>query len=387
MAKETTGLASIVANDLEASAVAQIRRNVELNGLGDSSVVSVSQADAIDLMHSHRHAASRYDIVDIDPYGPPTVFLDSAVQCVKDGGLLQVTATDLINLCGGSPDVCFKKYGSVPLKSRFCHEMAIRVVLANIVLRAQAYGRFVEPILSLMIDFYVRVFVRVGTSGAETQLNATRIGHVWQCPTCHYFETQPIAHRQATSGKFVVSSGTPVPQNCPFCNSHFKMAGPMWLGPLHHQESVAKISALVEARGEQLASQKKLSGLLSVVSGELPDVPLFYNLSDLCNVLRSTLPSMAVFRSALLKKGFRVSGFHVDPYAFKTDAPMDVVWDVLKCWKKKSGAGKKQSEMTAAYKLMQVEPKFEADFTLVEDPEHAAAKKRARFVKGALFFA
>ena len=379
VAKETRGLASVVANDLEAAAVAQIRRNLELNGLAESGLVKASQADAVSLMHSHRAEADRFDIVDIDPYGSPTIFLDGAVQCVKDGGLLQVTATDLMNLCGGSPDVCFKKYGAVPLKSRFCHEMAIRIVLANIALRAQAYGRFIDPVMSLMIDFYVRVFVKVGTSGGETQLNATRIGHVWQCPTCHYFETQPYAYKQPNGNKFVVSSGTPVPPNCPFCNSHFKMAGPLWLGPLHQQETVPLIRALAESKGEQFASHKKLIGLLSVVEEELNDVPLFYNLSDLCNVLRSTLPSMHAFRSALIHQGFRVSGFHTEPYAFKTDAPMSVIWDILKCWKKRSGAGKQQKETTPAYKLMQVEPKVEADFTLVDEAH--VSKKRPRYIK------
>ena len=378
VAKETKGLSLIVANDLEASAVAQISRNVGLNGLTENLDVTVSHADATDLMHRHKAADKRFDIVDIDPYGPPSIFLDGAVQCTKDGGLLQVTATDLMNLCGGSPDVCFKKYGAVPLKSRFSHEMAIRIVLANLALRAQAYGRFIGPVMSVMIDFYVRVFVKVGTSGAQTQLNATRIGHVWQCPTCHYFETQPMAYKQPTSNKFVVSSGTPVPPNCPFCNSFFKMAGPMWLGPLHQPEVVPDIVKLVESKGEQFASHKKLLGLLSVVETELNDVPLFYNLSDLCNVLRSTVPSMPAFRSALVRQGYRLSGFHTEPYAFKSDAPMHVIWDVLKCWKKKSGVGKQQKETTPAFKLMQVEPKVEADFTLLEGE---TTKKRARFIK------
>ena len=29
----------------------------------------------------------RYDVVDIDPYGSPTLFLDSAVQACHDGGI------------------------------------------------------------------------------------------------------------------------------------------------------------------------------------------------------------------------------------------------------------------------------------------------------------
>lgn len=36
-----------------------------------------------------------YDAVDLDPYGSPAHFLDSAVQAVSEGGLLMITATDM----------------------------------------------------------------------------------------------------------------------------------------------------------------------------------------------------------------------------------------------------------------------------------------------------
>lgn len=47
--------------------------------------------------------------VDLDPYGSPSVFLDSAVQCVADGGMLMCTATDMAVLCGGNGEACYSK--------------------------------------------------------------------------------------------------------------------------------------------------------------------------------------------------------------------------------------------------------------------------------------
>ena len=47
--------------------------------------------------------------VDLDPYGSPSVFLDSAVQSVVDGGMLMCTATDMAVLCGGNGEVCYSK--------------------------------------------------------------------------------------------------------------------------------------------------------------------------------------------------------------------------------------------------------------------------------------
>lgn len=36
-----------------------------------------------------------YEAVDLDPYGSPSQFLDTAVQAVSEGGLMLVTATDM----------------------------------------------------------------------------------------------------------------------------------------------------------------------------------------------------------------------------------------------------------------------------------------------------
>ncbi|GJX03868.1 probable tRNA (guanine(26)-N(2))-dimethyltransferase 2 [Tanacetum coccineum] len=48
-------------------------------------------------------------LVDLDLYGSPSVFLDSAVQYVADGGMLMCTATDMAMLCGGNREVFYSK--------------------------------------------------------------------------------------------------------------------------------------------------------------------------------------------------------------------------------------------------------------------------------------
>lgn len=381
VAKETVGLSRIVANDMEPIAVEQIQRNFRLNHLpsGDGPLVEATCNDAIDLMYAHRKGPSRFDVVDIDPYGSPTLFVDGAVQCVADNGLLQVTATDLMNLCGGQAEVCFRKYGSVGAKSRAAHEAAVRIVVGQLALRAQAYGRGIHPVACVMADFYVRCMVTMEEGGAAAQKTATRIGHAWQCPQCHTHATQTYCTTVKGGQKVTVSGGAPLPPSCPHCGSTVKMFGPMWLGPLHDPEALDAVIAIVEDESKSFASRKKLLGMLSMAREELSDVPLFYNLSDLCNVIRSTCPSMHAFRSAIMHQGYRISGVHTEPFGFKTDAPADVIWDVLRCWKKNSGKAKEQKATTPAFKIMSVEPKFEANFTLLE--EAATSKKRPRFIK------
>jgi tRNA (guanine26-N2/guanine27-N2)-dimethyltransferase len=40
------------------------------------------------LMYSHSPERNRVDVVDLDPYGTAAPFIDAAVQCIADGGML-----------------------------------------------------------------------------------------------------------------------------------------------------------------------------------------------------------------------------------------------------------------------------------------------------------
>jgi tRNA (guanine26-N2/guanine27-N2)-dimethyltransferase len=84
----------------------------------------VHTADAIDLMNGMRAQKRFFDVVDLDPYGTAVPFLESAISCIADGGLLAVTCTDMAVLCARNPHVCFYKYGGAPLSKSYCHEVS-----------------------------------------------------------------------------------------------------------------------------------------------------------------------------------------------------------------------------------------------------------------------
>lgn len=89
------------------------------------------------LMYQRRKDA--FHAIDLDPYGCPSIFLDGAVRCIANGGLLMVTATDMAVLAGNSPETCYVKYGAVSLKSKSCHEFVrIDTLHCNWVARARA---------------------------------------------------------------------------------------------------------------------------------------------------------------------------------------------------------------------------------------------------------
>ena len=126
-------------------------------------------------MYQSHFAKKSFAVIDLDPYGGPNKFLDAAVQSIAEGGLLMVTATDMAVLAGNTPEACIVKYGSVPLKSKACHEIALRILLRCIEGHANRYGRYIKPLLSLSIDFYARIFVRVYTGQFQCKASSTYV--------------------------------------------------------------------------------------------------------------------------------------------------------------------------------------------------------------------
>ncbi|RNC58729.1 putative N(2) N(2)-dimethylguanosine tRNA methyltransferase [Trypanosoma cruzi] len=252
---EVPGVRFIIANDLDPDAVACIRRNCEFNGVPcarptltenfppegirvDEATGAIEAGgavipnldDANDLMfrlaaNSTVYAGRRFcalpsqmstnittsngdasvneaqpllqqelmDVVDLDPYGSASPFLDGAMRCIKEGGLLLVTSTDTAILCGGHPDTCHAKYNTIPTKNAACHEMAVRILLAALERVANKHRRYILPLLSLHIDFYVRCFVRVYTQPAEVKLSPCKLGYLLQCSHCPAYWVRPMA--------------------------------------------------------------------------------------------------------------------------------------------------------------------------------------------------
>uniref|UniRef100_UPI0029554A7F tRNA (guanine(26)-N(2))-dimethyltransferase n=1 Tax=Panthera onca TaxID=9690 RepID=UPI0029554A7F len=223
-AREVPGLQSVVANDASARAVDLMCRNVQLNAV--AHLVHPRQADARMLMYQHQRASERFDVIDLDPYGSPAPFLDAAVQAVSEGGLLCVTCTDMAVLAGNSGETCYSKYGAMALKSRACHEMALRIVLHSLDLRANCYQRFVVPLLSISADFYVRVFVRVFTGQAKVKASASKQALVFQCVGCGTFHLQRLGKASGASGgrvKFSAACGPPIGPECEHCGQRHQV--------------------------------------------------------------------------------------------------------------------------------------------------------------------
>ena len=114
------------------------------------------------------------------------------MSSMANNGLLCVTFTDMAVLCARRPHVCFYKYGSSPLGKPYCHEQALRMVLYTINTIANKHGKRVEPLMSLTVDFYIRLFIRIKTAAAECHHSIRKYSYIHQCTCCESFYLQPM---------------------------------------------------------------------------------------------------------------------------------------------------------------------------------------------------
>ncbi|KAG1459556.1 hypothetical protein G6F56_006138 [Rhizopus delemar] len=336
-AKEIPKLKQVICNDIELDAMESIKRNVKYNGLTEE-LVKPNHGDAMRVMYDKVGQDEKFDVVDLDPYGSAAPFVDGAVQAVADGGLLCVTCTDLAILTGSMhPETCFGKYGGMPLKGMFPHEMALRLVLQQLQTSAGRYKRHIVPLVSCSIDFYLRVFVRVFTSPQEVKKAAKNMAIMYECTGCHAYAVQhlgKVSLKDNGAERHTPSTGPPVNSLCDHCNSTHHIGGPAWGTQIHNQEFVTKMLQHVKDNEESYGTSTRMKGMLTVIKEEI-ETPFYWTLARLCGTVHCNSIPILDLNSAILNAGYQVSSSHCGRQTIKTDAPASVIWDIMRAWVKK----------------------------------------------------
>lgn len=383
-AKEIPFATNIIANDVSKEAVKSIELNIDHNEVGQTVHSNVGDARAY--MYSkvadekgptERHV-QRFDVIDLDPYGTAAPFFDSALQALQDGGLLCVTCTDAgVFASNGYPEKAFALYGGIPAKGAYSHEGGMRLILNAIATSAARYGIAIEPLLSLSIDFYVRLFIRIHKSPKDVKLLPGTTMLVYNCDAgCGAWSTQPLARNQGKEDKvgtliykYSVAQAPSAPQVCEHCHTKTHLAGPMWAGPLHNPYFVQRILDRIPSLDTNTyATLDRLKGMLTLALEEdltlassnipantsaprsgsnatddskiiprLPPsvvdaTPFFFLPTFLAKILHCNTPTDAQFRGALRHLGYRVTRSHCKAGGMKTNAPWTVIWEVMREW-------------------------------------------------------
>ncbi len=233
-----------------------------------------------------------FDYVDLDPYGTPVPFARTALDAVVTGGVLAVTATDMMVLAGVQPDACERRYGARPVRGRLGPEGGLRILLAFLDRAANERGRSVRPLFAYVRDHHVRAYLEL-RDGRDPAPVGTIVPETWSGPPLH--------------------AGPPI--------------GPLWLGPLFDPDLVAAL----EVPGTAARPREVVTFLERVRSESKVDVPFYYEpnaLAQATGVPRP--PAMASLIAALAARGYRAARTHARPEGIRTDADRSVVADVVR---------------------------------------------------------
>ena len=278
-------------NDRNPMAFELIRRNIEHNRLGN--VVALNEDLNVLLRHE------RFDYVDVDPFGSPVEFIDSAVKGVFHNGLLACTATDTAPLCGVYPRVCLRRYFAMPVHNWMMHEVGLRILIGFIGREAAKYDIGIRPVLCYYADHYFRVYLRVlkGVRYANETIDSMV-----------YLDLDGLkVSKRGFGGNF---------------------AGPLWGGCLHDKNVVRTLLGLPVL--SSLGTSGRVVKFLSLVVEELDDIPFFYSVDEFSSRFRVSPPKLSRLLEVFKGFGYRVSRTHFSGVGFKTDAPLDVVEKVFK---------------------------------------------------------
>ncbi|KKN16680.1 hypothetical protein LCGC14_0973430 [marine sediment metagenome] len=324
MLNECKNIKKIYINDINPIAVEILHKNISLNDFDNhSDQIEISQKDANLLLteitqRSYLQSINREqkpNIISIDPFGTPNIYLDSAFKAIqKINGLLCITATDTPVLFGIRPKTCLRKYMSKPLHTEYCKEIGARILIYFISRIANINKLGIVPLLTFYSSHFLRVFCITFKDRNKISKFFKNYGFIIHCNKCGY--------RSAFQNNILE-----LLNKCPLCdNEKIDYAGPLWVGEIHEKKYIEEIISFNEKF--QFNNQKKIKKKLLLAKEEI-DMPIsYYNIHKLCQELKiSLVPKLETIIYAIREKGFKISRTNFDFLSFKTNLD-------IKCIKK-----------------------------------------------------
>ncbi len=291
----------VTINDRDPEAVSLIRKNREALGLP----VEVTCSDIHCLLCDRA-----FETVDLDPFGSPAPFLDTAVRGC--GRFLFVTATDTAPLCGAHRNAGIRRYFAIGRNTEYHAEIGLRILLGFLARVSARYDRGIEPLFCYSREHHHRVHVRLLRGAGSADRSCSMMGYVLQCPSCVY-----RTHARGILPPF---------GECPYCGSVLDPIGPLWAGSLQEENLLARVRETIPGSGFRLAPE--LGKLVDACLGEL-DIPFHYDYHQLARHFRTSPPPLDRVIEYLRASGYAASRAHYHGTALKTDAPLPVLRDSL----------------------------------------------------------
>lgn len=291
----------VTVNDRDPRAVRLIHENASHAGVG----IEVTCENIHTIL-----SCRRFDAVDLDPYGSPAPYCDSAIRGTLR--FLMVTATDTAPLCGAHKKAGVRRYFAHPVNTEYHAETGLRILLAFVVREAVKYDRGIRPLFCFSREHYVRAHFLLENGAGRADAAVAGIGFIHQCTAC--------PDRTEQHGIL------PVPGPCPSCGSPTIPIGPLWLGAI---QDPGILSAMLERLPEQpLNTARELEPLLQTLRGELP-TSSFYDYHLLAKRRKVSPRPIGEVITGIRNAGYHAGRTHYSGTGIKTDAPWQVITDQL----------------------------------------------------------
>jgi len=260
-------------NDRDQASFSIIKKNLIHNQLPISLALNRNLNEILD--------KEPFSYVDIDPFGSPVPFLDSALQSVHINGMIGITATDLAALFGTAKKALYRKYWAYNDRNYLSKEIGARILIANIALRAMPFDKYIKPLLTLVQPYYIRVFVQVTKHAKEKFIG--------------YVNNAKISKKQI---------------------------GPLWLGTLHDKGFIEGI--MKNKLNDEIAS------LLKIMYDESTMEPFYYDTIQVAHDLNIDIPNINEVIATLQSHGFKTTRTIFSYTGFKTTAPIEEIHNTFR---------------------------------------------------------
>ena len=299
VANEIDGVDGVIANDVNPKALDLAKESSEINSLKN---FEISENETCRFFSLHSRKNNRGSIVDIDPFGSPSKYIDCGIRATMHGGLLSVTATDLQVLHGLFNNAAKRRYYGVPIKTKFSNEIAIRLIIGCIHLISSRLDITVQPKFVDNDMHYYRVYLKILNKPEQED----RMGFIIYCRQCGMRKTV----------KSIVNE-------CELCKGKIETAGPLWIDKIFDKDFVATMKDQVN----NLTVNKKCDVILEKCYDESDLQPTYFTLDEIASRMKSAPLKLDTAIQKLQDSGFNASRTSLNPTGFRTNCQIN---DILK---------------------------------------------------------
>ncbi len=307
------GKINVFLNDFNEISIKLLQENLKFNNFQEK--IKIYNLDANDFMNKFSKPRERFSILDIDPFGSPVQFVDSAIQALLGNqGLLCVSATDLVPLVGIYKEACFRKYGLYPIKTEYSHELALRILMTFLIREAAKHDIGLKILFNYYHQHHIRCFVETKKGKLNANASLKDLGFIYHCFNCNE--------------RYYTQSIEKILTNCKECDSELQSIGPIWVGKLFNKDLL--IAMKEDLQDCKFNNLKKVNKLLDVMIEETDSPIVFHDLGRLMYEHKLKSKKIQDIIDALQKKGYICTKTHFSPVSIKTNAPRLQIAKIIK---------------------------------------------------------